>query len=147
MPYEWNWLGTKSLHKEQPRLATKSCQTWPLEVRECEERLMAFPRTGAQVLAAQDVTGWQFCVTGTQRFYRAPKQGKGKQQAQSPWLFMIRSCTALRNLQQVLPSQQAQLSSLAELKMHEQTPAVPPLPLPISAGNATDEPSSRFHTG
>lgn len=108
---------------------------------------MAFPRTGAQVLAAQDVTGWQFCVTGTQRFYRAPKQGKGKQQAQSPWLFMIRSCTALRNLQQVLPSQQAQLSSLAELKMHEQTPAVPPLPLPISAGNATDEPSSRFHTG
>lgn len=45
----------------------------------------------------------------------------------------------------MLPSQQAQLSSLAELKIHKQTPAVPPLPLPISAnapvspGNATDE--------
>lgn len=69
----------------------------------------------------------------------------GKQQAHFPWVFIIRSYTALRNLQEVLPSQQAQLSSLAELKTQKQTPAVPPLPLAISANapvsprNATDE--------
>lgn len=69
----------------------------------------------------------------------------GKQQAQSPWLFIIRPYTPLKNLLTGLPSQQAKLSSLAELKIHKQTPAVPPLPPPISAnapvcpGNATDE--------